>query len=61
MQNKAIRTGMTFAKSMFWYGVAAALDYAVTHLTNLNIPLALVPIVGFVLKSIATWVATQKD
>lgn len=58
---RAQKTLATFLKYLFWTVVAAAIKWTIDNIGNLNIPIEYVPLVAAVLKSIATWVATQDD
>lgn len=55
------KTLATFFKYLAWTAVAAALTYATDHLADVNIPGFYVPLLAALLKSLATWVATQTE
>ena len=58
---KAQKSAATFVKYLIWTAVAAAISYATEHLTDLNLPMYYVPVLAALLKSIATYVATQTE
>ena len=59
--NASTASVKTFLKFAFWYAVAAAIDYALTNIGNLNLGVLFTPILAAALKAVATWVATQKE
>jgi hypothetical protein len=58
-QTKAVAAAKSTWKYLFWTVVAAVLRYVIDNLFAFKIPELYVPLIGAVLKGIATWVATQ--
>jgi hypothetical protein len=58
-QTKAVAAAKSVWKFLFWTLVAAVIRAVIDNLTSFQIPELYVPIIGAVLKGIATWVATQ--
>jgi hypothetical protein len=61
MNAKLTASTKTFFKFLFWTVLAAALQFTIEHLADLQLPVALIPIVGALLKAVATWIATQQE
>lgn len=51
----------TFAKYLIWTAIAAVIQVTLDNLGNLSIPIWVIPLVASLLKSIATYVATQTN
>ena len=58
---KLSKATLTFAKYIVWTAVSAGLAAVITNLGGLHVPTILIPIVAAMLKSIATYVATQAE
>lgn len=58
-QTKAVAAAKSIWKFLFWTLVAAMLRAVIDNLFRFNIPEVYIPIIGAVLKGVATWVATQ--
>jgi hypothetical protein len=61
MRTKAIASIRTLFKYLVWTGIAAVLVALADKLPNVQIPAAWIPILGGLLKSAATWAATQAE
>ena len=58
-QTKAVAAVKSVWKFLFWTVVAAVIRAVIDNLFRFNIPEIYVPLIGAVLKGVATWVATQ--
>ena len=61
MSNPTIASLKTWAKFLFWYVLAVAIEQAIQTIGNIGIPDVYVPIAAAVLKAIATFVATKRQ
>jgi len=59
MSNAAKRALVTWAKYIIWTGIAAGITAGLHHLTDLNLPIWIVPLVASALKALATYAATK--
>jgi 3-methyladenine DNA glycosylase AlkD len=58
MNAPTIASLKSFAKYLFWFLVAAAIDWMLANIGLLHLPDLWVPVIAAVLKGLATWVAT---
>jgi len=61
MNTKLQRALMSLFKYMFWTGVAAGCVQGADALTKTDLPIWLVPVIAALLKSLATYAATQVE
>jgi uncharacterized membrane protein YjfL (UPF0719 family) len=59
IQTKAVAATKTIWKYLFWTIIAAVVKALLDNITKFNLPEIYVPVIGAILKGIATWVATQ--